>query len=86
MSLTLSKNAHYCFLDDVVILLDQEEGVYYKMGAVGAWVWSQIVDGKSRDDIAAGMCARYGLTPEVARRDLDDLVEDLMDRGLVRPS
>jgi hypothetical protein len=43
-------------------------------------------DGLSMDAMIANTCARYGVTPEVARQDLEAILQKLIAAGIVERS
>lgn len=49
----------------------------------GDFVWRLLAREQARDDIAGRMVAAYGVAPQTAARDLDDLIEELRAAGLV---
>jgi hypothetical protein len=70
--------------DDEVVVLDLAGGDYYALNAVGARVWEQIVDGKTPAEIASVLESEFDVQQERALQDCMVLLEELIDRGLLR--
>ena len=49
----------------------------------GHHIWSSLVQGVSREDTVRGISRRYGISATTAAADLDDLVEELLDAGVL---
>jgi len=65
------------------VLLDFEAGVYYGLDPVGTRMWELLADGRSLEEVAAGMTAEYEVDGETLLRDLRTLIDELASRGLV---
>ena len=83
MCFAIPKTTYYCFLDEIAVLLDQNRCTYYKLNATGAWIWSRIADGKTRSEIRAEMSLRYALSDAAVHADLNEIIDDLLGRGLL---
>jgi hypothetical protein len=68
---------------DEMVLLQLEHGVYFSLNATGAWIWERLATGATRDELCAGIVARFEVESAVARRDLDELLVELERAGLV---
>lgn len=71
-------------LGDEVVLLKLESAVYFGLDRAGARIWSLIVEGRSREEIAELMTAEYSLSLSKARNDLEELIAELLKQGLVK--
>jgi Coenzyme PQQ synthesis protein D (PqqD) len=49
-------------------------------------IWSSLVEGSSRDATVRDLSRRYGISETTAAADLDDLVEELLDAGVLVPA
>jgi hypothetical protein len=70
-------------LDDEVIAIDLECGVYFAMVGPAADIWSAVVAGADHGLTAALVAERYGLDPAVAQRAVDDFVGALLAEDLI---
>jgi len=46
-------------------------------------IWEGLADGRDPDELTTSLAATYGTDQDVVRRDVDRLVADLLDRGLL---
>ena len=68
------------------IIINLASGLYYSTDKVGGLVWSMVAQGASVGRIAAAVAARYEISPERARADVQELVRELLAEGLVSVS
>jgi hypothetical protein len=66
------------------VLLDLRNGAYFGLDELGGAIWDNLVKGRSPAEIAASLSATYSVTEDVLLRDVLVLVDDLLDRELVR--
>jgi hypothetical protein len=52
--------------------------------AVGLHIWSLLVTGADRETLLDAIVANYSVSEEDAGRDLDDFLDSLLDRALIR--
>lgn len=70
---------------DGVVLLDVHSGAYFALNAVGSLVWEQLRAGGSRETALEALQGRYGAPRERLGRDVDALLERLLEKGLLAP-
>ena len=66
------------------VLLDLESEQYFGLNAVGLRIWQLL---QHQDDplrVLEGLAAEFDAPPEIIVRDLQDLISELADAGLVR--
>ena len=68
---------------DEVAVLGLDKAVYYGLNPVGARIWELIQKPVRLDQVAALVFAEYDVDRETARRDLMELVEQLLAEGLI---
>lgn len=67
-----------------VVLLNMEDGQYYSLNDTGALVWQLLQAHRpSLDDLAAEVIAHFEIDATTAHRDIEALVESLIEHGLV---
>jgi len=71
-------------IDGEAIIINLETGVYYSMQGIGGDVWSMIAAQRSFGSMLDAIVATYDVTADEARRDLEGVVGQLLDEGLVR--
>lgn len=78
-----SPNATFQVVADEAILIHLQTGVYYSLNEVGTAFW-QLLDGeRSLNDCAAHIAAEYNAPVEVVLADLEELVGELAQEGLI---
>ena len=66
-----------------VVLLNLQSGVYYGLDAVGARVWQLLMESRGIDDLCATLLDEYDVDAETLRADVERLVGELTEKGLV---
>lgn len=64
-------------------ILQLRNGVYYTLDPVGARVWSLLRNPHSVADLEDILLKEYEVEPEECRRDLLELLEELLAAGLI---
>ena len=70
-------------VDDELVLLNLDNEEYYGLDEVGAAMWSALTSTPSLETAVNRLLDRYEVDAATLTRDLDRLVRDLNDRGLV---
>ena len=71
-------------LDDEIVLLDARTGEMFTLNETGAIVWQTVELGL--DATCERVCTEFDIDAESARSDVDELVAELLQRGLIRES
>lgn len=66
-----------------MVLLDPDRGVYYGLNEVGTRIWALLAEGSSREQIEAQLVAEYDTSLESVRIDLQNLLAELLEHGLI---
>jgi hypothetical protein len=75
-----------CELDDEVVIMSPQTGLYYGLDQVGARVWELLQEPRSIGSICAIVQQDYAVTPEQCERDLLALFEQLAAQTLIEPA
>jgi Coenzyme PQQ synthesis protein D (PqqD) len=70
-------------MDGEAILINLSNGIYYSMDKAGGLVWEMVEGRRSVEEMAACIVARYEVSAEQARADLERLMEELVQENLV---
>jgi hypothetical protein len=70
-------------IDGEAIIMNLTTGIYCSMDRVGAAVWGWIERGHSVADMVEGLTSRYDVPPARAQADLERLLDQLVQDGLV---
>ena len=66
-----------------VVLLNLQSGVYYGLDPVGSRIWQLLMQERSLDEVCSIMFDEYDVVPEVLRADIEKIVGELSEKGLV---
>jgi len=66
-----------------MVLLDLKSEEYLGLNEVGARIWQLLQDGKGLDEISDILIAEYDVSRDELNSDINQLVAELRDAGLV---
>ncbi|MBX3279807.1 MAG: PqqD family protein [Acidobacteria bacterium] len=70
-------------LGDEMVLLNLETGYYFGLNPTGARLWELISEGRGLEDAGPVLMAEYDVDESVLSVDLENLVGELLSRGLI---
>jgi hypothetical protein len=70
-------------LDDEVIAINLETGIYYALVGTAADIWSSFDPASTVDDVADQLTCRYDADPSRVRRDVEAFARRLQRAGLL---
>jgi hypothetical protein len=70
-------------MDGEAILINLSNGIYYSMDKAGGLVWEMVEGRRSIEEMASCIVARYEVSAEQARADVERLMEELVQENLV---
>lgn len=70
-------------IDDELVLLDKDRGVYYGLDATGFRMVTLLIENSNFDTVADLLCKEYDAPKERISRDLRQLTYNLVERGLL---
>lgn len=82
--LVVNNSVIHAELDDEVVLLNVENGVYFGLDAVGARMWQLIEQGATQEEIIARLLAEYDAEPSQLDADVREFTRVLVSKGLAR--
>ena len=71
-------------IGDELVALDAEAGHCYGFNSVAASVWRQLEKPRSFDELKRALLDEFEVSDEQCAADLDDLLGDLVGKGLLR--
>jgi hypothetical protein len=72
-------------MDGEAIIINLSNGVYYSLDKVGGVVWEQIAATRTVSEVVSAVAARYDVSPERARADIERLLGELRQEALIEP-
>jgi len=69
---------------DELVALDVDAGHCYGFNSVASSVWRQLEQPKSFDDLKRSLLSEFEVSEDQCTTDLQELLDDLVDKGLLR--
>jgi len=69
-------------VDGEAILLDTATGYHFSLDPIGTEIWQSLQSGDTVDDIAARISRTYEVSPDVARKDVVEFLDELRSARL----
>lgn len=66
------------------VILDLASGTYFGLDPVGARIWQLLSEGRALTDVCVAMLDEYDVSGDEIERDLSELLDALVDKGLIR--
>jgi hypothetical protein len=66
-----------------IVALDLDSSEYLAVNRTGTVIWPLLVDGSTREELAAELAGRYEIDKAAAERDVDQFLSALSERGLL---
>ena len=84
MNFRIPDDVVFRVLGDEAVILNLASGVYFGLDTVGTRMWQLISEHGSTDKVIASMLDEYAAEEGQLRSDLDKLIEQLSEKGLVQ--
>src|SRR2546428_1202630 len=84
MNLKIPDDVMFRILGDEAVILNVASGVYFGLDSVGTRMWQLMSEHGSTEKVVKALLAEYEVEEGQLRRDLDNLVQQLTDKGLVK--
>jgi hypothetical protein len=81
--LHLPEHVVFTFVEQDAILLNTRTNMYFALDDVGRRFWELFKEGKSLKDGYQLLLDEYDVAPEQLEKDLLELIDDLVEHGLV---
>lgn len=78
-----STNYLYSEIDSEAVILDVNSGTYFGLNEVSNRIWQLLQAPASETAIIEQILAEYDVSPEEAKKDLHNLLEEMLSTGLV---
>jgi hypothetical protein len=85
MTYRVPQHVHFRAVHDEIVMLDARDDAYFTLNPTGAVVWSALAGGGSLEAAATALADEFTVTPESARADVQSILAELVDRGLLEP-
>lgn len=78
-----SLNQVSCDLGEEEVILDLDDGIYYSVESVAAFVWRSIQSTVTFEELRRNLMDRFDVEVEQCRADLSKFLEQLEEKGLI---
>ena len=65
------------------VIVDLNSGTYFGLNESGTFIWKNLLDDHSEEEIAERLAAEYDISPGIATKDTQSLVKHLESQGFV---
>jgi Coenzyme PQQ synthesis protein D (PqqD) len=83
MNLKIPDDVMFRILGDEAVILNVASGVYFGLDSVGTRMWQLMSEHGSTDKVIEALVDEYEVEEAQVRQDLDNLIRQLSDKGLV---
>ena len=83
-TLVVTDDVVSCDLDGEAAILNLKDGVYYGLDPVGAKIWNLIQKPRVLKEVIEIICDEYDVDKDRCKNDIFELIEELLDNGLVK--
>ncbi len=83
---TVQPHVVFAQVGDESILLNTGTGLYFGLDPVGTSIWMRLSEGATDEQIHTDLLAEYDVSAQELWADLERLLGELHDRGLISPS
>jgi hypothetical protein len=73
-------------VDDALVLLDLEGGMYFALNGPASDIWEALTEPSSEADLVAMLTAKYDVEPDHCARSVSAVLGDLAEKGLAKPA
>jgi hypothetical protein len=84
MKLRIPDDVMFRILGDEAVILNVGSGVYFGLDTVGTRMWQLMSEHGSTEKVVEAMLSEYEVQEAQVRRDLNTLIEQLSDKGLIK--
>lgn len=77
-------DALFTQVEDQVVILQYDRGIYYALNEVGVRVWQLLEQGKTPREIQRSLLGEYNVSEERLAGDVAKLIGELRQEGLIR--
>jgi Coenzyme PQQ synthesis protein D (PqqD) len=83
MRVELGDDVTWCDIQDDVVILNVDTGVYFGLEGAGGQMWRELVEHRSLEKAFEALKKQFDVKPDELKRDLEDMVRQLAEKGLV---
>lgn len=73
-------------IDDEVVMMSSEKGMYYNLNPIGSRIWELLDTPQTIDSLCAQLMDEYEVDEATCRQETEDFLKSLAQRGLIQTS
>jgi len=73
-------------VDDELVMMDIERGMYYALSTVGADIWERLAEPVKVAELCAQLQQEYDVAPAACEADVLAVLNDMAGEGLLQPA
>ncbi len=85
MNFRIPDDVTFRILGDEAVILNLSTGIYFGLDSIGTRIWQLMSENASSEKIIENLWAEYEVEGDRLRQDLDNLIRQFKDKGLVTP-
>lgn len=70
-------------MDGETVMMSIERGEYYGLDGIGPFLWEQLAEPVSLDELCRRVLREYEIDEATCRADVSAFIEDLIDKGVL---
>jgi len=83
MRVELGDDVTWCDIQNDVVILNLGTGVYFGLEGAGGQMWRELVAHRSLEKAFEALKKQFDVAPDELKRDLENMVRQLVEKGLV---
>ncbi|MCS7150796.1 MAG: PqqD family protein [Endomicrobia bacterium] len=66
-----------------IYIVDSKNSLLHQLNETATFIWRCLLSGKNLEEIVHKVCLEYDVEPEIARHDVEEIVTEMINKGLV---
>tara|TARA_Y100001968_G_scaffold276989_1_gene271574 strand:+ start:2269 stop:2523 length:255 start_codon:yes stop_codon:yes gene_type:complete len=83
MAIRIRENIILEKLDDQIVILNIDDGIFYELNTVGTAILEEIKKNRDYKDLLDSIVNNFGIQRSEAKKDLDDFLSNLEEMGIL---
>lgn len=83
MKLVKSHKTLTSHIDDEVVMMSSEKGMYYNLNPIGSRIWELLDTPQSLESLCAQLMEEYDVDEATCKQETEEFIQSLLERGLV---
>ncbi len=71
-------------IDDEVVMMSSERGMYYNLNPIGSRIWELLDTPQTIDSLCAQLMDEYEVDEAICRQETEEFLQSLTERGLIQ--